>query len=72
MITYKQRKDYAIVTGVLFFLGMLLYGFLSYSVKTWFLDGSANYKSISVTVAALLGEFFWEAFVVVFFCLRVL
>ena len=30
---------------------------LSYS-KTWFLDGSANYKSISVTVAALLGEFF--------------
>lgn len=55
MITYKQRKDYAIVTGVLFFLGMLLYGFLSYSVKTWFLDGSANYKSISVTVAALLG-----------------
>ena len=34
-----------------YFFRHVIIRFLSYSVKTWFLDGSANYKSISVTVA---------------------
>ncbi len=54
---YKQRKDYAVITGILFIIGLVAYGSLTYNYNIQFPDTPENLFSGAFSGGLLLGGY---------------